>query len=227
MNKTKTCTDCQSTFQAEVLEINGREVMSFGLCDPCLEKRNEQRIQEEAINSRKAAENEFWQEVPALYQGTDKSRLNANLVAAISRWEYGAKGLGMTGESGAGKTRAAVLLLRRFHPQKSICFLKATRLTKYAAEKFSSEPEEANRAKAKIRQAYNSKILLLDDIGKGRLPATAEELLFDLIDERSERSLPVIWTSNAKAIDLHSAFTNDRADAIIRRLAEFSTIVSV
>lgn len=82
-------------------------------------------------------------------------------------------------------------------------------------------------AKTKIKQAYNANILLLDDIGKGRLPATAEELLFDLLDERSERTLPVIWTSNAKASDLHGAFTHDRADAIIRRLAEFSTIVSV
>jgi DNA replication protein DnaC len=146
----------------------------------------------------------------------------------MASWEYGAKGIGMIGKSGAGKTRAAVELLKKFYDQgKSICFLKATKLTQHAQDKFSDVPEVKNKALERIRKAYTCNILLLDDLGKGRLPATAEELLYDLIDERTERGLPVIWTSNAGADQLNSMLSSDRGQPIIRRLAEFSTIVNL
>jgi hypothetical protein len=39
--------------------------------------------------------------------------------------------------------------------------------------------------------------------------------------------MPIIWTSNSDARGLHGMFSQDRGDAIIRRLAEFSEIVKV
>ena len=78
-----------------------------------------------------------------------------------------------------------------------------------------------------IRTAHPTQVLLLDDLGKGRLSPAAEELLYDLLDKRSERKLPVIWTANAVQGELHQMLSNDRGDAIIRRLSEFSTIITL
>jgi len=224
----KTCKECNQPFENEDLTFAGKVVFAVTICDACNEKTIEALKEEQANAARKASQTAFWEEVPTLYQGTEISRLNANLVAPIAAWEYGAKGIGMIGKSGAGKTRAGVELLKKFYDQgKSICFLKATKLTQHAQDKFSDTPEIKNKALERIRRAYTCNILLLDDLGKGRLPATAEELLYDLIDERTERGLPVIWTSNAGADQLNSMLSSDRGQPIIRRLAEFSTIVNL
>ena len=166
--------------------------------------------------------------MPKLYAETDKARLHANLAQAIDSWEYSPKGLGMIGKSGAGKTRAAVEILFREHELgRSICFLKATKLTQHAQDRFNNDDQIKHTAEMRLRKAYACKLLLLDDLGKGRLPASAEELLYDLIDERSERGLPVIWTSNANSDDLHAMLSNDRGQAIIRRLIDFSKLVTI
>jgi DNA replication protein DnaC len=224
----KTCTNCTAEFDTEDIFLGERLLWSISTCDPCNEKlvaEQAEREKQEALNARKT---QFWCDVPTLYQDTDKTKLQANLVAAIDGWEYGAKGLGMIGKSGAGKTRASVLLLQRIAMTgKSICFMKAVKLTNYARDKFSDDYKEKEVATERIRQAYRSKLLLIDDIGKGRLSPTAEELLFDIVDERSERGLPIIWTSNSGAKALREMLSPDRADALIRRLAEFTTITHV
>ena len=222
----KICIDCNSTFHADSLIWNGRPIFEQNYCTDCLEKKILEQSQKDTINASKIAHKEFWDKIPPLYRDTDKSRLNANLVRAIDAWEYNTIGLGFTGESGAGKTRSAILLLQRFHKTHSFYFLKATRLTQFASEKFSDEPRERLNAKQTIGICLNCKILLIDDIGKGRLTPAAEELLFDMIDTRSERGLPIIWTSNANSRDMLSMFSQDRGTPILRRLVEFSTIVN-
>jgi DNA replication protein DnaC len=224
----KTCTDCNTEFNGEDLTFAGKVVFATTRCDACNEKAVEEAKEAQAKIARKASQTAFWEEVPTLYQDTDLKRLNPILVKGIASWTYGAKGIGMIGQSGAGKTRAAVELLKMFYYQnKSICFLKATKLTQHAQDKFSDTSEIKNKAIDRIRRAYTCHILLLDDLGKGRLPASAEELLYDLIDERTERGLPVIWTSNANADQLHSMLSADRGQPILRRLAEFSTIINL
>jgi len=222
------CIDCNSIFDAENITFNGRTLFSNSICPTCLDKRveeSERNRQREVLESRR---NAFWSEVPRLYAETDKARLHANLARAIDSWEYSPKGLGMIGESGLGKTRAAVEILYREHEMgRSICFLKSTKLTQHAQDRFNHDDQIKHTAEVRLRKAYTCKLLLLDDLGKGRLPASAVELLYDLIDERSERGLPIIWTSNANADDLNSMLSKDRGEAIIRRLVEFSSIVTL
>lgn len=222
----KNCITCNIQFNADSLIWNGKPIFEQNYCTDCLEKKILEQSQKDAINASKIAHKEFWDKIPPLYRDTDKSRLNANLVRSIDAWEYNPIGLGFTGESGAGKTRSAILLLQRFHKTHSFYFLKATRLTQFASEKFSDEPRERLNAKQAIGICLNCKILLIDDIGKGRLTPAAEELLFDMIDTRSERGLPIIWTSNANSRDMLSMFSQDRGTPILRRLVEFSTIVN-
>jgi DNA replication protein DnaC len=68
-------------------------------------------------------------------------------------------------------------------------------------------------------------ILLIDDIGKGKMTDRAEMELFDLLETRTSHKLPTIWTANAKGDDLLRMMSEDRGEPIIRRLSEFSEIV--
>lgn len=230
MNKTQKqeCQTCKQQFDAEVLQINGRDLCLQNLCDPCLEKAIEEQGRNAAKTSAKARESFFWDMIPPMYQSTDESRLDARLRAAIDAYSFNEKGLGFVGTSGAGKTRAMITLLKRLNIEgKSVSFLKSTRLTEIAYQRFDEDPKIKQAAKAEIDAAKSRACLLIDDIGKGRLPNSAEELLFDIVDTRSEMGLPLFWTANATKKDLHAAFTPDRADPIIRRLVEFGQIVSV
>ena len=222
------CTDCKNRFDAEKIMFNGRQLFAQTICYDCIEERlaeNEVNRDQELLNAKN---NEFWAEVPKMYAETDKSRLQSVLVAAIDGFEYGPRGIGIIGKSGAGKTRTAVQILHKAHlTGKSICFLKATKLTMAAQARFHDDDQVKHAAEIRIRRAYRSQILLLDDLGKGRLPNSAEELLYDIVDERSERGLPIIWTSNAGSKELKEMFSSDRGIPILRRLAEFSDIINL
>lgn len=222
------CTNCNSAFDADVLEFNGREMTFQTLCSPCLDIQTAQVELDRAEKARKARLNEFWVMIPPMYEETDVERLHARLREEINSYTYGRMGLGFAGESGAGKTRAMILLLQKLHEQgKSVMFMKATRLTEVAYQRFDDDYKIKDAAKAAISRCKSADCLLIDDIGKGRLPQSAEELLFDIIDTRMEMQVPLFWTSNAKAKDLHNNFSPDRADPIIRRIGEFTTIVTI
>jgi len=224
----KNCMTCNSKFDAEEVVIMGKTISFQNYCEPCLEKSIAE-AQQNAEQSRKDALNlAFWESVPPLYQDTEIERLNPILVREVLTWEFNPIGIGIRGKSGEQKTRAAVLLLHKMKlAGKSVNFLKATDVAKYAAQQFSNDKELQTEALKAIRTAHTCQVLLLDDIGKGRLSPAAEELLYDLLDKRSERKLPVIWTSNAVQGELHQMLSNDRGDAIIRRLSEFSKIITL
>jgi DNA replication protein DnaC len=222
------CTDCNQQFDAMVIEIGGERICVAKLCKDCSAVRYEAAKREVEEREKRELWEDFWDRVPPLFQDTAVKRLHADLQAVSLGWQYQAKGVGLVGVSGAGKTRAAVLIAERLWPElRSLCFLKATKLTRIAADKYSDDGTEKDAAKQAIKSAYRSKLLILDDIGKGRLTPTAEEILFDIIDERSERNLPIIWTSNANAAQLRALLSDDRAAALTRRLSEFSTVTVI
>jgi DNA replication protein DnaC len=222
------CQACEKTFTAEEIEINGKKICFVTMCDPCMEKRITE-AEANAEQSRKdSLERDFWASVPPLYRETDLGRLNADLARQVLGWEYSPKGIGIRGRSGSQKTRCAVALLLKIKMKgKSVYFLKATDISKYAASQFSNEKEMQSEAHRAIRSAHTCQLLLIDDIGKGRLSPAAEELLYDILDKRSEKQLPIIWTANSTAEQLHDMMSPDRGDAIMRRLGEFTNVISI
>jgi hypothetical protein len=219
----KNCITCGSKFDTEEIQIGSKKISFVNYCDPCFEKRTAE-AQADAEQQRKdALESVFWSSVPPLYRETDPSILNPILTRDVLSWEYQPKGIGIRGKSGMQKTRAAVMLLYKIKMQgHSVYFLKSTDIARYATDKFSNDRETQDSALKAIRSAHTARVLLIDDIGKGRLSNAAEELLYDILDKRSERQIPVIWTSNSTSTQLHDMMSEDRGDAIIRRLAEFS-----
>jgi hypothetical protein len=226
--KYKICSSCQEKFEVEEIVFNGRNLCFADICEPCIEKRNREAEQLAEQTRKDALERDFWSSVPPLYRETDISRLNPILARQVLTWEYSSQGIGIRGVSGSQKTRTAVALLHKMKMiGKSVYFLKATDISRFATQQFSNDKEVQNDALRGIRSAHTAQVLLIDDIGKGRLSPTAEEMLYDILDKRSERQLPVIWTANATAEQLHDMMSPDRGDAIMRRLGEFSKIISI
>lgn len=224
----KICTSCNSKFDAEEIEFNGKKLCFTTLCDPCLEKNLAESQANAAKTREDALERDFWASVPPLYQDTNIERLNPILGREVLTWEYDSKGLGIRGISGSQKTRAAVALLHKMKMQgKSVFFIKATDIARFAANQFSNDNEIQNEARRAIRSAHTCNVLLIDDIGKGRMSPASEELLYDILDKRSERKLPVIWTANATGEEIHKMLSQDRGDAIMRRLGEFTKVISI
>lgn len=225
---TKNCIICQREFDTEEITFLDRKISFQTHCEDCITIATEKRDIEEQRQKSEQRENEFWAMVPKIYQTTDESQIAPQLKKAISEWKYGPIGIGFKGPSGSQKTRASVLLLHSLHRGgRSVFYLKATNLTKNAVEAFSDDKAIKKHALESIRHATECQILLLDDIGKGRLSPSAEESLYALLDTRTENMLPTIWTTNADSSQLHDMMSEDRGDAIMRRLVEFSKIITI
>ncbi len=226
----KKCKECGEDFETEEVympELERRFVFQSA-CQQCLDRLIQEREVQEKNEKIQKRENDFWEMVPAIYKTTDETKINSKLKRAIYEWKFGPTGLGFKGPSGSQKTRAAVLLLHSLHKGgRSVFYLKATNLTKNAVEAFSDDKAIKKHALESMRNATECQVLLLDDIGKGRLSPSAEESLYALLDTRTENLLPTIWTTNADSSQLHDMMSEDRADAIMRRLIEFSTIITL
>ena len=144
-------------------------------------------------------------------------------------WTFNPVGLGFIGGSGKGKTRAAVLLLKRMEEEGyNTFFLSGTDLALNSANQFADNPTIKTIALSILACCRKADVLMLDDLGKNKMTDRSESELYDLLEYRTSRRLPTIWTSNSAGKDLRSMFSQDRGEAIIRRLgSEFSTIVKL
>lgn len=224
-----TCRECHCAFHAEVAYFEGRAIFAPSLCESCLQQMQERNTREAEIKAKEDRERDFWRKVPPVYRDTDPTRLSPILARMVTGWKYGPKGVGIVGKSGEGKTRSATMLLHRIHSEgMRVCYLPAMDLAASSANMFSDDREEKAKANARIKEAFKADLLLIDDLGKNRMTDRAESTLYDLFETRTGNMLPTIWTSNASAPELHKMFSEDRADAIIRRMGkEFSTIITV
>ena len=227
------CAECTSLFKTE-RPFRPDSVFNINICQTCREKwKNEQKIREAEDAKRREEEarrERFEAEVPPLYRTTPTDRIDPILLKAADTWIYSPKGLGMVGETGQGKTSAIVRTLERQSKQgKSICFTSAVELSERASE--ANQFEEGKKAKREAAERRlstfrNSDITFLDDLGKSKLTERGESTLYELLEYRYSRMLPVFWTSNSSAGELLKKFSQDRGLAIIRRLKETSEITS-
>ncbi len=195
-------------------------------CAPCLEILHAEQ-QRQAAEERAAAiaeqRRDWWEELcPPLYRQSDPGRLPAAALTAIGDYQFGARGLGLVGVSGLGKTRAMMLLCRRL-------IVEEGRHGQYVTgTAFSREVAERGHEMGKYtRKLCSAQFLFLDDIGKGKLSEAVQAHLHDVLEERTANLRPTLWTSNASGGELAAMFTKDHAEPFLRRLAspEFSTIV--
>jgi DNA replication protein DnaC len=64
-------------------------------------------------------------------------------------------------------------------------------------------------------------LIYFDDLGKLKLTERAEAELFGLIERRCANGCPIIATTNDTGETLSSRMTDNRGEAMVRRLREF------
>lgn len=224
------CQQCGQPFIYPPIYFRGEETFKPPLCGPCEAVVGEAEHLKALCEAQEARRAAFMTQVPPLYRDTDKTRLEPILAQTADEWQFSKRGLALIGRAGTGKTRCAVLILRRMAVEdcRTICFLTCTALANAAANSFSGDAQEKAKAKETVANAMTAKVLVLDDLGKNRMTERAETTLYELFEHRTGHLLPTIWTGNSNAADLHSMFSSDRADALIRRMGkEFCAIVHV
>lgn len=228
----RNCNDCGLTFDAYDIEWNGAVVFSQTQCEKCaeatckaLELAEKVKTAEKEMEARKEV---FEVICPLLYQDTDPTKLHRNFREVAFNWQYGARGLGLIGSVGTGKTRAAYFLLKRmvmsgYVVQATI----ATTFAKLCVDQFSNDRKCRTSADKAIECIYQADIWLLDDLGKLRLTERCEIEFFAVLEHRISRKLPTIWTSNTAGDTLGAKFSEEGGEAIMRRLIQFNDIVTV
>lgn len=227
MVKTTMCNECGAAINYEPCILNGRELFTPTRCDACLCAQEARQAASEA-EARVSMRNAEWERIcPPIYRDTEIARLPAEFRAVISAWKYGPRGVGFFGPAGQCKTRAAFLILSAQHFAGRQCAaVSAIRFSREAVDQFSDSPERRFEAKRRLEEFRTVKLLLLDDLGKGKMTDRAELELFDVLEERTSHELPTIWTANANSTELGGMLSNDRREPILRRLCEFSEIIS-
>lgn len=129
------------------------------------------------------------------------------------------QGIGLFGSSGLGKTRLLCRLL--FRLECSWLYLPAYQFSEAVTNQFSDQYSVAGDAVRALRAAHRVRVLFLDDIGDEKHTDSVSSALKGLIEHRTSRKLPTLWTSNLSDEQI-AAKHGERGPAIVRRLAEFS-----
>lgn len=221
-----TCERCKTGFAYQGVVINGRVPFSSKFCPACSEANRIDREAEEQRDALQAMQTEWETICPPLYRDTDRNELPISVATTLEvlDWQIGNKGIGLAGASGAGKTRLVFMLLKRLHFDGIRCrAMTAKRFENWCHRMFDKDDD----ARTQIVNAKSCKVLFIDDIGKEKYTERVESEFYDLIEHRTSHLLPILWTANASGDQLARMMGEDRGTPIVRRLREFSTVISV
>jgi len=225
--KTTKCAGCSAAIEYEPLIIFGQEVFAPTLCDKCA-----QANESECDKARDLAEIEhrrgLWRVIcPEEYQTTQWERVAAKspgFAQAVEQFKIGMLTPYFIGPAGTCKTRAAFEILRRQHfAGGSVFAISSRRFAWSASRSFDDDLQVRGQARENIQKCRTVKLLLLDDLGKEKLTDTVEGELYDLLEQRTSTRRPTIWTANSDGQGLAAKLSEDRREAILRRLFEFGT----
>jgi hypothetical protein len=221
------CQECKAEFDHEPLTVNGREMFRPKFCKACCDAQEARQTASER-EARVSMRNNEWERIcPPLYRETDISRIPAVFRTVIAGWKFNPAGLGLVGEAGRCKTRAAFMILKAQHfSGRRVFAASANKMGSWAQSRFSDDPERKVASFRGLQDLRRADVVLIDDLGKKKMTETVEEEFFDILEHRTSHCLPVIWTANAGAKELRQMLSPDRGDPIMRRLTEFSEIIS-
>lgn len=155
--------------------------------------------------------------------------------------------LGMVAETGRCKTRMSYLkaasvaehLVRESSKSIEVYMTCATDMRQMLIDKargitHTSKPNHylLNRPYDPIKRMWEADLLVIDDLGKGRLTDAVAEGFFSILNHRHDHNLVTIWTANAMPDQIGNMIINDelRVDMgppLAGRLTECSKIFKV
>jgi len=218
------CKVCQFRFEApEPVEFAGRK---FGMttCPSCRQASIDETAAKDAAVKRQRAVEAWGRQCPALFQATDPARLNQKMLAKVMAWQFGPKGLLVSGPSDRGKTRAMFLLLRRLAVDelRDVVVFHDNEFAHQCARAFGDQTGEAW-----VEKICKASVVFFDDIGKFKLTERVESELFGIVASRTAWMRPTLWTTNFKGEELASKLSPDRGVPLVRRLKEFCEGIEV
>lgn len=177
------------------------------------------------------------QSTKPLYRNTSVEMLKGNLahperIDQVLNWQYDAKspnGLIIFGESGAGKTRALTLLLKKLITQDLVGVSEHSLKVFYAGELeraiMSSFGDIRNYDKL-IANLSNVGLLVIDDFGKEKFTERFEVAIFAIFENRISNLKPTIFTTNFVGESFQKRFTDkEQFQPFYRRIKEFNNAI--
>ena len=213
------CKGCGQIFEgaSATMELMGVTVtMRENYCPTC-QAEKEQAAREMTLGS--TASRPKWKEVcPAAYQGFDMARLPESSRATVEKildWKWGAQGIGLIGESRAGKTFAIHEVIRRLYAQNlGVKLLSGTGFA------FGVASLKGDAREALINACIAVPVLLIDDIDKMKVTDRVEADLYHVIEERRKKLFPIFCTLNARGEELKAMMGDNAGAPIVNRLRE-------
>ena len=216
-------------------------------CSDCEEKRAAEFAAKEAERAaEKAKEREEWisinkievaakvrEQTPDLFKRTDTNHQKFNRQAWMKienhRLTEDFPWIGFVGMTGRCKTRMAYLyaakeIERLTDTQRaSFAFVASYEITD-AVTRLNCSFEAKDEARTFLDRLRDVDVLLIDDLGKGRLTATVASELFALMDYRHVHQARTIWTSNSTPEAIVAGLPEDMAGPFVGRIMGSSKI---
>lgn len=240
---------CGESFQWENDHTGWAELCRPTLCDTCEERRQaeheaeQQRLKIE--NAQEKARENALGELPILFHATDTAhprfktqswnKLKDHKLTAEQPW------LGLIGETGLCKTRIASLIFieeaarvakkwkgddwRRREP--ILVFVTGYRICELAGIVQTGSFEQKENARKELDRIQDCDLLLIDDLGKGRITEAVAATLFAIVDHRYANLLGTIWTANSRPEDIAAMMNSDMAAPFAGRLNDHSKIFTL
>jgi DNA replication protein DnaC len=165
---------------------------------------------------------------PPLYRDTDDARLPQDVWNKVKNWQYGPRGIALSGASRTCKTRMMWMLCKKMAEQKKSIKVYDGFGFGVAASSIMGKIEDAEEW---MDSLVRPDILFLDDLFKARMTEAQEFAIYGVLERRGAWMKPIFITMNADGESIMSRFTDagqaDRAKPIIERIAEFCEVIKV
>lgn len=213
---------CDSGWSQELINsplFGGR--LDVAVCDQCVEDFHKRESEEFVDPLVKPIEDL----IPINYRETDIDKLPSaskkNLSQVLSWDTVLNRNLYLLGDSRQGKTRSMCLLLQQLH-KRQIKFIV------FFAGDFHAQLADAKRGtqyQSWFKGITTTPVLALDDLFSEKLTETVQKGLFDVIEARMARKLPILITTQVKSRDAINLFIDKRRGyALLERLRETSDV---
>lgn len=228
-SKNVICSDCKAPFQYDPMFIGEREYFPRQCCPACSEIRLADSTKELASKEAKLREDQWFKVCPPLYRDTDIMRINQRCAEAALTWDVAStRGMGIVGETGAGKTRALFFALRRAFDSGLRCLsISHNSFSRVVQTAFSGDGLDKANAQEHLKNLHRVPVILLDDLGKPPPTERADAELEELIEVRTSNLLPILWSANGSSAWLIKRMGPDRGEPLVRRLSEFSEVIAL
>jgi DNA replication protein DnaC len=181
-------------------------------------------------------------QLPALFHATDTAhpRFNAQAWKKLKDHRLSAEKpwLGLLGETGRCKSRMAAMFFteeaerigrrwegsnwRRREP--SLVFVTGHRICELAGIVQTGSFDQKENARKELDEIQDCNLLLIDDLGKGRITEAVAAVIHSIVDHRYANLMKTIWTANSAPEQIATAMNPDMAEPFERRLHEHSKI---